>query len=185
MKFNKITLLLAIMIISILAVGAVSAESVDDATISADDSDLTVATADSDINDVSAADDAADDAVGDDGNAVLGDDAASYDLDDDSYSTYFNEDGTATDALSEMGDYTLNVGTLTNKDIKIASGSNINITGKDGAGFINNGTITIGDGAGNAGSIIISGLTFTNTNKNAVDKYLRGLANARRIKKMV
>ena len=30
MKFNKITLLLAIMIISILAVGAVSAESVDD-----------------------------------------------------------------------------------------------------------------------------------------------------------
>ena len=169
MKFNKITLLLAIMIISILAVGAVSAESVDDATISADDSDLTVATADSDINDVSAADDAADDAVGDDGNAVLGDDAASYDLDDDSYSTYFNEDGTATDALSEMGDYTLNVGTLTNKDIKIGSGSNINIIGKEGAGIINNGTIVIGDGTGYAGSILVSGLTFTNTNKNAVE----------------
>lgn len=169
MKFNKIALLLAIMIISILAVGAVSAESVDDATISADDSDLTVATADSDINDVSAADDAADDAVGDDGNAVLGDDAASYDLDDDSYSTYFNEDGTATDALSEMGDYTLNVGTLTNKDIKIVSGSNINIIGKEGAGIINNGTIFIGDGTGYAGSILVSGLTFTNTNKNAVD----------------
>ncbi len=169
MKFNKITLLLAIMIISILAVGAVSAESVDDATISADDSDLTVATADSDINDVSAADDAADDAVGDDGNAVLGDDAASYDLDDDSYSTYFNEDGTATDALSEMGDYTLNVGTLTNKDIKIVSGSNINIIGKEGAGIINNGTIVIGDGTGYAGSILVSGLTFTNTNKNAVE----------------
>ena len=167
MKFNKITLLLAIMIISILAVGAVSAESVDDATISADDSDLTVATADSDINDVSAADDAADDAVG--GNAVLGDDAASYDLDDDSYSTYFNEDGTATDALSEMGDYTLNVGTLTNKDIKIGSGSNINIIGKEGAGIINNGTIVIGDGTGYAGSILVSGLTFTNTNKNAVE----------------
>ena len=169
MKFNKITLLLAIMIISILAVGAVSAESVDDATISADDSDLTVATADSDINDVSAADDAADDAVGDDGNAVLGDDAASYDLDDDSYSTYFNEDGTATEALSEMGDYTLNVGTLTNKDIKIVSGSNINIIGKEGAGIINNGTIVIGDGTGYAGSILVSGLTFTNTNKNAVE----------------
>ena len=169
MKFNKITLLLAIMIISILAVGAVSAESVDDATISADDSDLTVATADSDINDVSAADDAADDTVGDDGNAVLGDDAASYDLDDDSYSTYFNEDGTATDALSEMGDYTLNVGTLTNKDIKIVSGSNINIIGKEGAGIINNGTIVIGDGTGYAGSILVSGLTFTNTNKNAVE----------------
>ena len=160
MKFNKITLLLAIMIISILAVGAVR---------SADDSDLTVATADSDINDVSAADDAADDAVGDDGNAVLGDDAASYDLDDDSYSTYFNEDGTATDALSEMGDYTLNVGTLTNKDIKIGSGSNINIIGKEGAGIINNGTIVIGDGTGYAGSILVSGLTFTNTNKNAVE----------------
>lgn len=169
MKFNKITLLLAIMIISILAVGAVSAESVDDATISADDGDLSVATADSEISDVSAADDAADDTVGDDGNAVLGDDAASYDLDDDSYSTYFNEDGTATDALSEMGDYTLNVGTLTNKDIKIVSGSNINIIGKEGAGIINNGTIVIGDGTGYAGSILVSGLTFTNTNKNAVE----------------
>ena len=169
MKLNKIMLLLAILVISILAIGAVSAESVDDATIGTDDSDLSVATSDSDVSDVSAVEDAADDTVGDGDGAVLGDDAASYDLDDDSYSTYFNEDGTATDALSEMGDYTLNVGTLTNKDIKIVSGSNINIVGKEGAGIINNGTIFIGDGTGNAGSILVSGLTFTNTNKNAVE----------------
>ena len=169
MKLNKIMLLFSIFVISILAISAVSADSVDYATIGTDDSDLSVATSDSDGSDVSAVEDAADDTVGDDGNAVLGDDAASYDLDDDSYSTYFNEDGTATDALSEMGDYTLNVGTLTNKDIKIVSGSNINIIGKEGAGILTNGTIVIGEGTGYAGSILVSGLTFTNTNKNAVE----------------
>ena len=173
MKINKLTLLLAIMVVSILAIGAVSAESADDATISADDGDLSVAAVDSDISDVSAVDNAADDVVGDDGDAVLSDEAASYYLDDNSYSTYFNEDGTATDALSELGDYTLDVGTLTDKDIKIASGSNINIICKEGAGIINNGTIIIGDGASSAGSILVSGLTFVNTNKDAivVDQY--------------
>ena len=170
MKLSKFTVVLAILLVSILAIGAVSAESVDDAGI--------VAVADGDIQEsvdvTDTADDLstaniADETVEDAGGAVLGDEPQSYDLDDDSYSTYFNEDGTATAALSAAGDYTLNVGTLTNKDIKITSGSQINIIGKEGAGIINNGTITIGDGTGMAGSITISGLTFTNTNKNAVD----------------
>ena len=173
MKLSKFTVILAVLLISILAIGAVSAESVDDSDI--------VAVTDGDIGDIQesiddagAADDlssadTADETVGDDSGAVPTDATNSYDLDDDSYSTYFNEDGTATDALSAMGDYTLNVGTINNKDIKIVSGSNINIVGKEGAGFINNGTITVGAGDGMAGSITISGLTFTNTNKNAVD----------------
>ena len=161
MKLSKFTVVLAILLVSILAIGAVSAESVDDAGI--------VAVADGDIQESVDVTDTADETVEDAGGAVLGDEPQSYDLDDDSYSTYFNEDGTATDALSAAGDYTLNVGTLNNKDIKITSGSQINIIGKEGAGFINNGTITIGDGTGMAGSITISGLTFTNTNKNAVD----------------
>ena len=68
------------------------------------------------------------------------------------------DDGTATDALSADGDYTLNIGTLTNKDIKINSGSNINITAKEGAGFINNGTIYL-----DASGSVIDGLTFDYT----------------------
>lgn len=170
MKLSKFTVVLAVLLVSILAIGAVSAESVDDAGI--------VAVADGDIqesvevtdtaDDLSTADNA-DEIVNDDGGAVIGEGTNSYDLDDDSYSTYFNDDGTAKDTLSADGDYSLNIGTLTNKDIKISSGSNINITGKEGAGIINNGTITIGDYTGMAGSITISGLTFTNTNKNAVE----------------
>ena len=170
MKLNKFTVVLAILLVSILAIGAVSAESVDDAGIVAvPDGDIqgSVEVTDA-VDDLSTADNA-DEIVNDDGGAVIGEGTNSYDLDDDSYSTYFNDDGTAKDTLSADGDYSLNIGTLTNKDIKISSGSNINITAKEGAGIINNGTITIGDGTGMAGSITISGLTFTNTNKNAVD----------------
>ena len=170
MKLNKFTVVLAILLVSILAIGAVSAESVDDAGIVAvEDGDIQESVEVTDTADDLSTANIADETVEDAGGAVLGDEPQSYDLDDDSYSTYFNEDGTATDALSADGDYTLNVGTLNNKDIKITSGSQINIIGKEGAGFINNGTITIGDGTGMAGSIVISGLTFTNTNKNAVD----------------
>ena len=174
MKLSKFTVILAILLVSILAMGAVSAETVDDSDIVAvTDGDLLESVDITDAADDLSSADNADETVSDDSSAVLGDTTNSYDLDDDSYSTYFNEDGTATDALSADGDYTLNVGTLTNKDIKIASGSNINIVAMEGAGFINNGTITIGDGAGSAGSIIVSGLTFTNTNKDAivVDQY--------------
>ena len=95
MKLNKFTVVLAILLVSILAIGAVSAESVDDAGI--------VAVADGDIQEsvdvTDTADDLstaniADETVEDAGAAVLGDEPQSYDLDDDSYSTYFNEDGT-------------------------------------------------------------------------------------------
>ena len=152
MKFNKITLLLAIMIISILAVGAVSAESVDDATISADDGDLSVATADSEISDVSAV---AEDAVD---NNPLGE-PKTIDINDDTYSTYFDEDG----MLDTVSDYdTLVVGTLTGKDLKV--NKSVTITG-NGEGVINNGTITLVDY--NAGGTSISGLTINNVNKNA------------------
>lgn len=173
MKLSKFTVILAVLLISILAIGAVSAESVDDSDIVAvtdgDIGDIQESIDDAGaVDDLSSAD-TADETVGDDSGAVPTDTTNSYDLDDDSYSTYFNEDGTATDALSAMGDYTLNVGTINNKDIKIASGSSINIVGKEGAGIINNGTIVIVAGDGMAGSITISGLTFTNTNKNAID----------------
>lgn len=148
MKFNKITLLLAIMIISILAVGAVSAESVDDATISADDSDLTVATADSDITDVSAADDAADDAVGDDS---VGE-PKTIDINDDTYSTYFDEDG----MLDTVSDYdTLVVGTLTGKDLKV--NMPVNITGNSEGTKLVNSTITL---TADASGTTVKGLEF-------------------------
>ncbi|MBO7241092.1 MAG: hypothetical protein J6U90_01380, partial [Methanobrevibacter sp.] len=181
MKLNKFTVILAILLVSILAIGAVSAESVDDAGI--------VAVADGDIqesvevtdtaDDLSTAD-TADETVGDDSSGP--DDTAEYDLDDDTYSTYFNEDGSATDALSADGNYYLNVGTLTNKDIKIVSGQNVYIQGKEGAGIINNGTITIGGGAiGQINTVQISGITFVNTNKNAivVNQHAKNVAIAR------
>ena len=181
MKLNKFTVVLAILLVSILAIGAVSAESVDDAGI--------VAVADGDIqesvevtdtaDDLSAAD-TADETVGD--NSSGPSDTVDYDLDDDTYSTYFNEDGTATDALSADGNYYLNVGTLTNKDIKIVSGQNVYIQGKEGAGIINNGTITIGGGAiGQIETVQISGITFVNTNKNAivVNQHAKNVAIAR------
>ncbi|WP_158499620.1 Ig-like domain-containing protein [Methanobrevibacter olleyae] len=172
MKLSKFTAILAILLISILAIGAVSAESVDDTDIvtitEGDGGDIQESIEPTESIDNIGTADTADMIVEDDGSAVRDEGANSYDLDDDSYSTYFNVDGTTTGALSADGNYSLNLGTLTNKDIKIDSGSNINITAKDGAGFINNGTITIGDGAGSAGSIIISGLTFTNINKDGI-----------------
>ena len=172
MKLSKFTVILAVLLISILAIGAVSAESVDDSGIVAV-TDGDVGDIQESVDDAGAADDlssadTADLTVEDEGGAALSDTTNNYDLDDDSYSTYFNEDGTATEALSAMGDYTLNVGTINNKDIKITSGSNINIVGKEGAGVINNGTIVIGAGTGDAASVTISGLTFTNTNKDAI-----------------
>ena len=181
MKLNKFTVILAILLVSILAIGAVSAESVDDSDI--------VAVADGDIqesvditdtvDDLSTANNA-DETVGDDSGGP--NDTVDYNLNDDTYSTYFNEDGTATDALSADGNYYLNVGTLTNKDIKIVSGQNVYIQGKEGAGIINNGTITIGGGAiGQIETVQISGITFVNTNKNAivVNQYAKNIGIAR------
>ena len=159
MKLNKFTVVLAILLVSILAIGAVSAESVDDSGIVAvTDGDIQESVDVTDtVDDLSTANNA-DEIVNDDGGAAIGEGTNSYDLDDETYSTYFNDDGTATDALSADGDYTLNIGTLTNKDIKINSGSNINITAKEGAGFINNGTIYL-----DASGSVIDGLTFDYT----------------------
>ena len=90
-------------------------------------------------------------------------------INDATYEDYFNEDGTAKDTLPAMGDYVLLIEELTGKDIKIESGSNINITGVKGSGTIQDGTITIGDNYGSAGSIVISGIHFVNINKKAID----------------
>ncbi|MDO5842136.1 MAG: right-handed parallel beta-helix repeat-containing protein [Methanobrevibacter ruminantium] len=171
MKLNKFTVVLVVLLISILAIGAVSAESVDDAGIVAvGDGDIQESVEVTDTADDLSTADNADEIVNDDSGAAIGEGTNSYDLDDDTYSRYFNDDGTATEDLSADGDYTLNIGTLTNKDIKITSGSNINITAKEGAGFINNGTIYLDGGYdGLVGSVTISGLTFTNTNKGAID----------------
>ena len=171
MKLNKFTVVLAVLLISILAIGAVSAESVDDAGIVAvGDGDIQESVEVTDTADDLSTADNADEIVNDDSGAAIGEGTNSYDLDDETYSTYFNDDGTAKEVINESSDYTLNVGTLTNKDIKIHYGSNINIVGKEGAGFINNGTIYLDGGAdGLVGSVTISGLTFTNTNKGAID----------------
>ncbi|WP_297980068.1 Ig-like domain-containing protein [uncultured Methanobrevibacter sp.] len=159
MKLNKITVVLAILLVSILALGAVSAESIDDTVVVDDTVTLDV---DDSINDVSV------DSDSKVKNSLGADEVDTYLVDDDTYSTYFDEEGTATEALSADGSYTLEIGTLTNKDIKIDSGSQINILAKENEGVLNNGSITIGDGSGEAGSITINGLKFINTDKNPI-----------------
>ena len=102
MKLSKFTVILAILLVSILAMGAVSAETVDDSDIVAvTDGDLLESVDITDAADDLSSADVADETVGDDNSGP--DDTVSYDLDDDTYSTYFNEDGTATDALSADG----------------------------------------------------------------------------------
>ena len=181
MNLNKFTVILAILLVSILAIGTVSAETVDDSDIAAATGDDIQESVDvTDAADGLSSADAADETVGDDNSGP--DDTVSYDLDDDTYSTYFNEDGTATDALSADGNYYLNVGTLTNKDIKIVSGKNIYIEGKEGSGIITNGTITIGEGVANQlDTLQISGITFINSNKNpiVVNQYAKNIGIAR------
>ena len=98
-----------------------------------------------------------------------------YLITDDTYSTYFNDDGTPKDILSDMGDYVLVIESLSNKNITISSGSHIKIEGKDHEedgetvpGSMT-GTITIGDGSGMAGSIIISNLEINAFNAAAIN----------------
>ena len=178
MKLSKFTVILAILLMAILAIGAVSADSIDDADVSiaAADSDLGLQFTDDSAGDLSAVD-TIDEVVSTDEDVEndLGDDGnenPSYDLNDDTYSDYFEDDGTAKEILVPTGepggDYNLVIGTLNNKDIKIDSGSQINIVAKEGEGIINNGTLIIGDGYGSAGSVFISGLTFNNFNKDGV-----------------
>ena len=170
MKLNKFTVVLAILLVSILAIGAVSAESVDDSGIVAvTDGDIQESVDVTDtVDDLSTANNA-DEIVNDDGGAAIDEGTNSYDLDDDTYSKYFNDDGTAKEVINESSDYTLNVGTLTNKDIIINYGSHINIVGKDGAGFINNGSIIIGGSEDGVSSVMISNLKFITTNAAAIN----------------
>ena len=187
MKLSKFTVIIAVLLMAILAIGAVSAESIGDADASlTSDSDLTLQSSDDSAKDVSAVDTvvSTDNAVENNlGDTVLGEgddtdpddeggdtdptdeggdtdpeptDENVYKINDETYSTYFNDNGTPTDALSADGNYQLEIGLLNGKNITIASGSNINITGKaytddegdEYYGYIGGGTITIGDGAG-------------------------------------
>ena len=170
MKLKKFSVILVVLLIAILAMGAVSAESIDDTDVAAVDNAVDAVSVDDSIDVVSV--ETTDKDVKNSLSAVaVGEDNEdpTYIINDTSYSTYFNDDGTAKqEVVGYMGDYSLNIGTLTNKDIIIESGSNINITALENEGFITNGTITLG-GDGFPGSIIVSGLTFTNTNKNAIE----------------
>ena len=178
MKLSKFTVIMAVLLMAILAIGAVSAESIGDTDVSiaAGDGDLGLQSIDDSAEDLSAADTINDVVSADeDVEENLGDDGTenpSYELNDDTYSTYFENDGTAKEILVPAdepgGDYNLVIGTLNNKDIVIDSGSQIKIIAKEGEGIINNGTLTIGDGYGSAGSVFISGLTFNNVNKDGI-----------------
>ena len=90
MKLNKFTVVLAILLVSILAIGAVSAESVDDSGfVAVTDGDIQESVDVTDtVDDLSTANNA-DEIVNDDGGAVIGEGTNSYDLDDDTYSKYF------------------------------------------------------------------------------------------------
>ena len=80
---------------------------------------------------------------------------------------FFNDDGTSTDLLNPEGNYALKLGNLTNKVIKILTGSNINVTGVEGDSLTNS-TIIIGDGAGSASGVIVKDLVIVNINKDGI-----------------
>ena len=176
MRIKRFSVILAVLLVAILALGAVSAESIDDANLDlADDSadavsidsidDVSVDTTDKNVKNSLSANIVGNESGTDEGE---GEEMANYDIDDGTYSTYFNEDGTPTDKLSVEGNYSLNIGTLTNKDIKIDAGNNILIINKPDEGTIYNGTITIGTGDTAMKSISIAGLAFINENKDAI-----------------
>ena len=196
-KFTVIVVVLLMAILAIGAVSAESIDDAD-ATIATGDGDLGLQLSDDSAADLGAVDTISDVASTDNdeniGSAVLtdgddGDDEIPDDPDDsdekekieiseDTYSTYFNEDGTPTATLSAEGNYELQIASLTGKNIIINSGSNIAITyfGESyfdeeldeethTGGIIKNGTITLG---GDVQSVLISGLIFNNTNKDAI-----------------
>ena len=196
-KFTVIVVVLLMAILAIGAVSAESIDDAD-ASIATGDGDLGLQLSDDSAADLGAVDTISDVASTDNdeniGSAVLtdgddGDDEIPDDPDDsdekekieiseDTYSTYFNEDGTPTATLSAEGNYELQIASLTGKNIIINSGSNIAITyfGESyfdeeldeethTGGIIKNGTITLG---GDVQSVLISGLIFNNTNKDAI-----------------
>ena len=150
MKLSKFTVIIAVLLMAILAIGAVSAESIGDADASlTSDSDLTLQSSDDSAKDVSAVDTvvSTDNAVENNlGDTVLGEgddtdpddeggdtdptdeggdtdpeptDENVYKINDESYSTYFNDNGTPTDALSADGNYQLEIGFLNGKKINM------------------------------------------------------------------
>ena len=209
MKLSKFTVIIAVLLMAILAIGAVSAESIGDADASlTSDSDLTLQSSDDSAKDVSAVDTvvSTDNAVENNlGDTVLGEgddtdpddeggdtdptdeggdtdpeptDENVYKINDETYSTYFNDNGTPTDALSADGNYQLEIGLLNGKNITINSGSNINISAGDYekydeetgdeeyySGDIYDGIIILGN---NVESVFITGLKFHNTNLDAI-----------------
>ena len=189
MKLDKFAVIMAVLLMAILAIGAVSAESIDsDTSIAADGGDSSLQISDDSAKDLSAADTineeivSADNDANDIGSAVLSDDdpdeGTVYQITNDSYSTYFNEDGTPTAAISADGNYALQIGTVEGKNFKILSGKNILITGyyteewdEDEEDYITVGgdlfdsTISIG---ADVESVSIKGLTFHNTDKSAI-----------------
>ena len=127
MKLNKFTVIMAVLLMAILAIGAVSAESIDDAdaSLAIDDGDSDIQLSDSPAEDLSAADTADLNDENSDGGAVLTDSGNTYQITEESYSTYFNDDGTPTDALSAEGNYELQLGVLEGKNFNFNSGKNI------------------------------------------------------------
>ena len=180
MKLNKFTVIMAVLLMAILAIGAVSAESIDDAdaTLAIDDGDSDIQLSDSPADDLSAADTADLNDENSYGDAVLTDSGNTYQITEESYSTYFNNDGTPTDALSAEGNYELQLGVLENKDFKFSSGKNIVLSpyiteqwDDEEEDYIEVGgdlfecSLSFGP---NVESVLIKGLTFHNTDKTII-----------------
>ena len=171
---------MAVLLMAILAIGAVSAESIDDAdaTLAIDDGDSDIQLSDSPADDLSAADTADLNDENSYGDAVLTDSGNTYQITEESYSTYFNNDGTPTDALSAEGNYELQLGVLENKDFKFSSGKNIVLSpyiteqwDDEEEDYIEVGgdlfecSLSFGP---NVESVLIKGLTFHNTDKTII-----------------
>jgi hypothetical protein len=180
MKLNKFTVIMAVLLMAILAIGAVSAESIDDAdaSLAIDDGDSGIQLSDSPADDLGAADTADLNDENSYGDAVLTDSGNTYQITEESYSTYFNNDGTPTDALSAEGNYELQLGVLENKDFKFSSGKNIVLSpyiteqwDDEEEDYIEVGgdlfecSLSFGP---NVESVLIKGLTFHNTDKTII-----------------
>ncbi|WP_458405244.1 hypothetical protein [Methanobrevibacter sp.] len=181
MKLNKFTVIMAVLLMAILAIGAVSADSIDDAdaSIAINDGDSDIQLSDSSAEDLSAADTADVTDEINDGDTVLTDSGDTYQITEESYSTYFNDDGTPTEALSAEGNYELQLGVLEGKNFNFNSGKNIVLSpyiteqwDDDEEEYIEVGgdlfecTLSFGP---NVESVLIKGLTFHNTDKTVIN----------------
>lgn len=150
MKISKLYVLIVICFISILTIGAVSAES---------NADIVVSDADDSVMGVSV--DSTDKVVQND-NVVGVSDAKSYVVNDTTYSDYFDDKGNLKDVVN-AGDSLL-INSLTDKVLNISK--NVTIANDLNSGIITNSNIIL---SGDASGSLIKGLTFNNTNKaNAI-----------------